>query len=1158
MPQLSSRITRITEKFSRKKGGKEPAAELELVEGSSTVNDPVRSLATPSNVTPCSSAQAADSETPPVPTSISQPVPDFCPPIQEQSEPHNRHASNESKPPKPYATNFDLWNEASSHLDGSEKYRDIKKLIGEPDRNSGDVQGLAAVIKDKIETAFYTQECDSRTHRVIKNAVAVLGKFTSAVDVAVSFDPVHAALPWAAVRFVLVALTSVSELRSQVLAGIATVASLLAQCDTYQQLYMAPDLALRPPEAALVKLKTSIVETYTKSQSFLGFAIQQQQSKVRSVAAPFKLGDAGSHVHELSKHGEQLAQAADNCEKYCHLLNRSNVEGFLKLNATFHQIIQNQIELFLDRIDRNDLMEMLDWISSIQYGKHHNRVKNNRTSDTCEWLLRHEKFHKWEDSSSSMILWLQGSPGAGKTFLTSKVIDHVKAQVENSPNQEGFAFFYCNRNEEERQKSLCVLQSYVRQLSTTVKNPGCIRKQLQDLYRETRLKGSDFGFSDCQKQLLESTNLYSQTTLVLDALDECEPDSRRQILETVEYLLSESRNPLKVFISSRPERDIRNRFLHRPNVEIKATDNEEDIQKFASEEITKHENWGGMSPGLRDTIIKVLFTQSQGMFQWAFLQIKEILRLETESAIRDRLGKLPADLDTAYDEIYTKIKNRNKHDRAFADNAFKLVACAYKPLSSTELLSAIRLGSEKDTFDLSGTITVSQLLHLCNNLLVLDSQRNVWRFSHLSVTEYFEKKHWSLPRAHCHAAIVCLKLIIETYKTPSRKKWLKGKDGDSWDHYFRDKNNQRSQPDGIFELMHPLQKYAQLNWIPHTEAQEGQKADPTLMCLLKCFLGEPLESSLEYRLWYRVTVAKSSGYINRMVPEAVALFAMCRFSFYNLLQEWWEDATFDITLTASNKCSLLGLAAKGGCRRSCENLIKRGADVNLHIPGVHGSALVIAVYYAHFEVVKLLVEAEADVNLQLQHGVYGSALAAAAYYGNAELVELFINKGADVNMQLHQGQYGSALAAAAQYRNIKAIECLIQAGADVDMQLPVADNGNALLVAIASGRIEAVAYLVLNVGADVNQQVRYGNYGSALVSAAFWGRKECANILIQAGAKANLRVENGLFRSALKAAKGTFPDRDTWLFSWEAQKIIEKDRDTIAELLQLHGATDEV
>ncbi|RYP41559.1 hypothetical protein DL768_010475 [Monosporascus sp. mg162] len=483
--------------------------------------------------------------------------------------------------------------------------------------------------------------------------------------------------------------------------------------------------------------------------------------------------------------------------------NLNNCRDTLSTNLTI-----DQTALLLD----DERLKILEWISPIPYGKHHNTVKEARTP-----------------------------AGAGKTFLTSKVIDHVQSLLKSSRNEDGFAFFYCNRNEEERRKPLMVLRSYVRQLSTTAKYPEEMRK-LQELWSEKRLRGSDLGLEDCREQLFELVNLYPRTTLVLDALDECEPDSRGELVRTVEILLSKSRRPLKVFVSSRPDRDIRNRFLDRPNIEIQATHNENDIRKFVNEEIIKHGAWKDISPPLKDEIIMVLLARSQGMFQWLFLQVKQLLELETEAAIRDRLGRLPTGLKAAYDEIYGNIQARHKHDKALADRAFMWVMCARKPLSSEVLLPAIRPDSERDAFDLSESITESRLLHLCNNLLVLDSQLKIWRFSHLSVTEYFEENHWSLRLAHCYAAKVCLKLLIEIREEP---KSGSVSTGDEKDH--------KSKAHDIFRPDHPLQFYSQRHWITHVQTQEGQEADPVLAGLLKKFLGSPGESSVQYREWHNQT-----------------------------------------------------------------------------------------------------------------------------------------------------------------------------------------------------------------------------------------------------------------------------------------------------------------
>lgn len=103
---------------------------------------------------------------------------------------------------------------------------------------------------------------------------------------------------------------------------------------------MAPDPALRPPGAGLETLKTSIVQAYAKSQLFLAFAIQHQQSKVKMIDAPFKVGDVQSHVHKLSEAEKQLLQAADDCERHCDLSSRGELH---KLATDFRQIIQDQV-----------------------------------------------------------------------------------------------------------------------------------------------------------------------------------------------------------------------------------------------------------------------------------------------------------------------------------------------------------------------------------------------------------------------------------------------------------------------------------------------------------------------------------------------------------------------------------------------------------------------------------------------------------------------------------------------------------------------------------------------------------------------------------------------------------------------------------------------
>ncbi|KAK0616623.1 hypothetical protein B0T14DRAFT_250364 [Immersiella caudata] len=599
-----------------------------------------------------------------------------------------------------------------------------------------------------------------------------------------------------------------SQMRSDVLAGLAKVASLLVQCDTYQELYISPDPSLRPPADVLDRLKTSIVQAYTKLQNFLAFIIRSRQSSLKPVHAWWKLEDVQGHVVALSESERLLRQVAEDCEKQCNLASRSNIGELLKLASEF----QDQLKLALEDIDVDKEVEILEWISLVEYPKHHEEVKKSRVEDTCEWLLRDQRFLDWENSASSAVLWLRGDPGTGKTFLTSKIVDHIQSRPQSSVTRDGFAYFYCKRNEKDREDHLSILRSYVRQLSTSLGKPGYIRKQLGHVRREARRKGwSGLSLQSCQDQLLESVDVYATTTLVLDALDECDPTALDQFITTIEGLLSQTSNILRVFIASRPDAEIRRQFSSRPNIEIQAKDNKADIQKFLDKSVVKKESWPPLLPGV---IKDALLQHSDGMFLWAKLQVDQIKECETDEAVRDQLKALPRGLKETYDAIFERINTRNRYDKSLVERAILWVMCAYTPLTSDLLLPAIRVTSQGESLDLASEITAITLQDLCNNLLVLDSERYVWRFSHISVLEYFEKEHFGIAAAHNHVAKVCLRLLLESRK------------------------ERGSTPD-LLQPRHPLQVYSWRNMAAHLQTAESRPSGPILGSMLAALQETP-------------------------------------------------------------------------------------------------------------------------------------------------------------------------------------------------------------------------------------------------------------------------------------------------------------------------------
>ncbi|KAL2690122.1 hypothetical protein Neosp_004190 [[Neocosmospora] mangrovei] len=248
------------------------------------------------------------------------------------------------------ATFKDLWDAALEKARGSEEDQHVSKIIDtfatkaieDSGNESLGAQELATIIKDEMEHEINSQHHDSSTSRFVKQVVSTLTKFAVLGDVAVSVDPTHAALPWAAVRLVLMTVTAGSELREKLLGGLARVTSLFLQCSMYQRIYLQPDLDTTSalPADILDHLKTAIVESYSSSLRFLGLSIHQQRQNGRFVKAPFQLGDAANYLGDMDQAGGQLNQAGDICEKFCSFQDRTTIQDVLQLVGDLRKTLQ--------------------------------------------------------------------------------------------------------------------------------------------------------------------------------------------------------------------------------------------------------------------------------------------------------------------------------------------------------------------------------------------------------------------------------------------------------------------------------------------------------------------------------------------------------------------------------------------------------------------------------------------------------------------------------------------------------------------------------------------------------------------------------------------------------------------------------------------------
>jgi ankyrin repeat protein len=114
-----------------------------------------------------------------------------------------------------------------------------------------------------------------------------------------------------------------------------------------------------------------------------------------------------------------------------------------------------------------------------------------------------------------------------------------------------------------------------------------------------------------------------------------------------------------------------------------------------------------------------------------------------------------------------------------------------------------------------------------------------------------------------------------------------------------------------------------------------------------------------------------------------------------------------------------------------KSLLAAGADPSK--PTRNGDApLVMAAYLGHAEIVRLLLEAGADITA-VDPGMKATALHAAAYAGRTEAAKVLIEHGIEIDKQGPKNGY-TALHDAIWQNNIDTAKVIIDAGADLTLR----------------------------------------------------------------------------------------------------------------------------
>jgi Cdc6-like AAA superfamily ATPase len=264
---------------------------------------------------------------------------------------------------------------------------------------------------------------------------------------------------------------------------------------------------------------------------------------------------------------------------------------------------------------REERKLIAEWLRGADPSTNHNAARKKHEPGTGDWLLNLKDFETWKDGEGrGEILWLYGIPGAGKTVLSSTVVENLRGQEVAGKPRARIAYYYFDFNDHRKQTAQGCIQSLVGQL---FEQSDAVPEELQSLYNDNRHGTPSLeGLIDVLIAMLSDG---PPNFIVIDALDECKQDEeereRQCFYEALQEIKSNAEGLYKFFIASRPEPDIKRQLseLGVTEVNVEQTLVDEDIRSHVRALLPKEARFEKWPKAVKKEIEDTLVKQSNGM-----------------------------------------------------------------------------------------------------------------------------------------------------------------------------------------------------------------------------------------------------------------------------------------------------------------------------------------------------------------------------------------------------------------------------------------------------------------------------------------------------------------------------------------------------------------
>lgn len=314
---------------------------------------------------------------------------------------------------------------------------------------------------------------------------------------------------------------------------------------------------------------------------------------------------------ELLKHLQRSADdTSNNLSELIKAFRTTSIqqeEQFRSVSSTLVSIRGSQ-DYITDGFASKQTLAILDWVEPVDFSSEQNDLIGRRHPGTGQWILEDKTFKEWVDTANN-TLFCHGIPGAGKTIITSVVVNHLNSHFRSK--DVGVAHIYCHFAQQADQSPRRLLASLLKQLAQT---QSSIDPHLIQLYERYTATKSTPSMEDILDTLVSVICSVTSVFIIIDAIDELATSngSQETLVTSLFNVRDKVAGKMNLFVTSRRVPEIARWFEGGPTLEVRAR--EHDVRNYITNNMSRLPSFVRNNPQLQEEVKVEILKSVDGMY----------------------------------------------------------------------------------------------------------------------------------------------------------------------------------------------------------------------------------------------------------------------------------------------------------------------------------------------------------------------------------------------------------------------------------------------------------------------------------------------------------------------------------------------------------------